>query len=181
ASVDYLVEGLVEGLYMRGYGFNGVPIYLVDRPERYLRTVYYEEALGENGSFRGRIGQLGRGPVPMRAAPAPLRRVPAGEGARGEQMPVGRDVHGWVVSAALAGSVRFLPGMPLTSVNDRESFISVRIDYLNHLFGNRAYLVASARNPALASLDVLIPRVVLTVQPRPGPNPAPPHPSVLAT
>src|SRR5262249_37378993 len=76
-------------------------------------------------------------------------------------------------------SVRFLPGMPLTSVNDRESFISVRIDYLNHLFGNRAYLVASARNPALANLDLLIPRVVLTVQPRPGANLAALERSVL--
>jgi hypothetical protein len=162
-SVDYLVEGLVEGLYMRGYGFNGVPLYVVDRPERYLRTVYHEEALGENGPFTALMGQLAAGRVLISPALAAYwQRAP------GEPMPVGRDVSGSVVNAGLAGSLRFLPAMPLASVNDRESFVGARIDYLNYLFNNRAYLVGLGSNPTLASLDVLIPRVVLAIRGRPG-------------
>jgi hypothetical protein len=53
--------------------------------------------------------------------------------------------------------------MPLRTVNDREGFVSARVDYLNHLFSNSPYLIGAAANPALADLDVLIPRVVLTV------------------
>jgi hypothetical protein len=57
-------------------------------------------------------------------------------------------------------------------VKDRDSFLTARIDYLNYLFNNRAYLVAAARNPDLAALDSLIARVVLSITPRPGVAPA---------
>src|SRR5204862_7630054 len=60
-------------------------------------------------------------------------------------------------------AVHFLPGVPLRTVNEREGFISARVDYLNHLFTNSPYLIGGADNPSLADLDVLIPRVVLTV------------------
>jgi hypothetical protein len=59
--------------------------------------------------------------------------------------------------------VHFLPGVPLRTVNEREGFISARVDYLNHLFTNSPYLIGGAGNPALADLDVLIPRVVLAI------------------
>lgn len=56
----------------------------------------------------------------------------------------------------------------MTSVSDRDSFVSARIDYLNRMFHNRAYEVAAADNPRLAHLDVLLPRVMLTVRPAAG-------------
>ena len=52
----------------------------------------------------------------------------------------------------------FLPGVPLRTVNDREGFISARVDYLNHLFASSPYLVAAEGNSLLANLDVLLPR-----------------------
>jgi hypothetical protein len=61
------------------------------------------------------------------------------------------------------GAVHFLPGVPLRTVNEREGFISARVDYLNHLFTNSPYLIGDARNQSFADLDVLIPRVVLTI------------------
>jgi hypothetical protein len=80
-----------------------------------------------------------------------------------QPMPIGRTTAGKIERAPYGGAVRFLPGMPLRTVNDREGFVSARVDYLNHLFSNSPYLIGAASNPALAELDVLIPRVVLTV------------------
>lgn len=163
ADATYMVEALVEGLYMRGYGFNGVPIYLVGQPQAYLRAVYHEEALGETGPFSTLIGQLTQGQALISPALANYwQRRP------GDQMPVGRDTSGTMLPAPLAGTVRFLPGIPLASVNDRETLVSARVDYVNYLFNNRAYLVVDPQSPGLANLDVLIPRVVLAIRTQPG-------------
>ena len=162
-AVEYLIEGLAEGVYMRGYGFNGIPIYLVDRPRGYLASIYREEALGENAPFTALVDRLANGEILLSPALAAYwQRGP------GDLMPVGRDVHGTLRSAPLAGTVRTLPGIPLRTVNDRDSFVGARIDYLNYLFSTRAFVVAAAGQPGLADLDVLIPRVVLTVRSIPG-------------
>jgi hypothetical protein len=175
-AVEYLIEGLAEGLYMRGYGFNGVPIYLVDQPEEYLKDVYHEEALGETAPFAGLVARLAEGQVLLSPALAAYwQRRP------GDMMPVGRDIRGTLLAAPVAGTVRSLPGIPLRTVNDRESFVSARIDYLNYLFGTRAYLIAAAGHPGLDTLDVLIPRVVLTVRSAPGVAPGTLRESVVRT
>ena len=80
-----------------------------------------------------------------------------------QPMPVGRTTAGTLERAPFGGAVRFLPGVPLRTVNEREGFISARVDYLNHLFTNSPYLIGEASNQSLANLDVLIPRVVLTI------------------
>ena len=80
-----------------------------------------------------------------------------------QPMPVGRNINGTLERVPFGGAVRFLPGVPLRTVNEREGFISARVDYLNHLFTNSPYLVGEASNLSLANLDVLIPRVVFTV------------------
>jgi hypothetical protein len=76
-----------------------------------------------------------------------------------------------------AGVIAFLPGIPPRTVTDRQGYVQARIDYLNYLFSNNAYVVAGANNPQLADLRALIPRVIVlasgtgasapeTVQPR---------------
>jgi len=70
--------------------------------------------------------------------------------------------------ASFGGSLRFLPGLPLKTVNDREGFISARVDYLNHLFSSSPYLVSAAGDPHFDKLDVLLPRVVLMISGHPG-------------
>ena len=83
-------------------------------------------------------------------------------------MPIGRNVAQQMERAPFGGSLRFLPGLPLKTVNDREGFISARVDYLNHLFSSSPYLVASATNPHFDKLDILLPRVVLMIVAKPG-------------
>jgi len=153
-----MVEGLVEGLYMPDRGFSGVPIYLIDNTRNYLKAVYSEPALGENGPFAHLMAGLDYGKV--------LTSTPMGRYYKrtlDQPMPVGRTSGQTLARLPFGGSVYFLPGVPLRTVNDREGFIGVRVDYLNHLFASSPYLVAAERTPALASLDVLIPRVVISV------------------
>ena len=51
---------------------------------------------------------------------------------------------------------------------DRQGYVQARIDYLNFLFSQNAYLTGSVDNPHLAGLGVLIPRVIVLVQLRDG-------------
>src|SRR5215204_2188968 len=80
-----------------------------------------------------------------------------------QPMPIGRTSAQAVARVPFGGSLYFLPAVPLRTVNDREGFIGARVDYLNHLFASSPYLVGSEKNSGFANLDVLIPRVVLSI------------------
>jgi hypothetical protein len=162
-TVGYLVEGLVDGLYLPGHGFNSLPLYLVTDADSYLRGVYHERALGETAPFNRLVRKLDSGDVLISSA---LDRF--WQRAPGKEMPVGRDIESGMASAPLGGVVRLLPGVPPTAVKDRESFVAARVDYLNYLFDNRPQLAAAAGNPAIARLDALLPRLVLAITPASG-------------
>jgi hypothetical protein len=159
AGVGYVVEALGKGLYMRGYGFDSIPAYLLDDVSGYLKHHYYEEALGFGSGFSEVLRRVGVGQV----ATAPA--LAAYWGRRpGDPMPIGARLDGSMATAPLAGSLHLLPGMPLATISDRESYVSARVEYLNYLFQNRAFVVLNDRDAAAADLDVLIPRVVLNVR-----------------
>ena len=162
-SVAEMTEGLVDGLYMPDRGFSGVPIYLIGDARAYLQAVYSEAALGEQAPFAHLIGTLEHGGV---LASSPMGRYY--KRAIDQPMPVGRTTTRTVARAPFGGSVYFLPGVPLRTVNDREGFITSRVDYLNHLFTSTPYLIGVESDPALVNLDVLIPRVVLSIAGAPG-------------
>jgi len=171
-----MIEGLVEGLYMPDRGFSGVPIYLIDDTRNYLKAVYSEPALGEHGPFAQLVAGLDYGKV--------LTSSPMGRYYKrtlDQPMPVGRTSGQNLARLPFGGSIYFLPGVPLRTVNDREGFIGVRVDYLNHLFASSPYLVGAERTPALANLDVLIPRVVISVTGTPGTSSAKLREAVLAS
>ena len=163
ATVTPVVEGLVEGLYMPGYGLGGVPIYIVDDPVQYAAEVYNEASLGSGADFGSLVTRLEQGQVLLSE---PLWNFWGRD--VGELMPIGRDVDGGMVSVPVGGAVRFMPGIPVAAVSDRDSFVGARIDYLNRMFHNRAYEVAAASNPGLSRLDVLMPRVMLSIKPTRG-------------
>lgn len=166
-GVEFLVEGLADGLFMPGYGFSGVPVYFVDSPERYLATVPREPSLGASAPFTDVIRSTDDNQVLVsRPVHEFYRRDP------GMRMPVGRNLDKTMQTATVGGVLHYLPGMPLKTVNDRQSFVAARVDYLNHLFGFNAYLVGASDNPWFNSLDVLLPRVVAVVRPRPGVSPS---------
>jgi hypothetical protein len=153
-----MIEGLVEGLYMPDRGFSGLPIYIIADARRHLASVYSEPELGLGSPFAGLVERLDDKQVLTSTAVGSFYKKGAGQ-----PMPVGRTTDGKIERAPYGGAVHFMPGVPLRTVNEREGFISARVDYLNHLFTNSPFLVGGMDNPALANLDVLIPRVVLTI------------------
>jgi len=158
-SVDYLFEALLPGFFFPGYGLSGVPLYLINDPERYLKTVYFEEALGVTGKFSSIIGGLKGERVVASPPVAEFWNVGAGE-----PVLLGADLHKKPVLVPAEGVVGFLPGMPPRSISDRQSYVSARIDYLNYLSSSDAYLSATMDNSGIADLKVLIPRILLLVR-----------------
>jgi hypothetical protein len=158
-SVDTIVEALLPGFFFPGYGLSGVPLYLIDDPERYLQTVFYDEKLGVGGNFSGIVRELKTGKVAASPPVAEFWNLSAGD-----PVLLGADMEKKPVLVPGGGVIGFLPGMPPRSIADRQSFVAARIDYLNYLSSNDAYLVATADNPKIANLKVLVPRVLLLVR-----------------
>jgi hypothetical protein len=175
-SVATMIEGLVEGLYMPDRGFSGLPMYLIHDSQGYLNSVYFEAALGEQSPFVALVQKLDRGRV---LTSSPMGRYY--KRTADQPMPVGRTSGQTLARLPFGGSVYFLPAVPLRTVNDREGFIGARVDYLNHLFGSSPYLVGAEKNPGLRDLDVLIPRVVLSIAGRSDTTPTQLRAAVLAS
>lgn len=166
-SVGYIFEALLPGFFFPGYGLSGVPLYLIDDPERYLRTAYFEEKLGVSDRFSAIVRGLGREKVAASPPVAEFWKLDSGE-----PVLLGADMQKRPVLARSGGVIGFLPGMPPRSVSDRQSFVSARIDYLNYLSSTDAYLAATMDNPKIADLKVLIPRIFLLVRTKENADPA---------
>jgi len=162
-----LLEGVSDGVYIPGYGFNGLPLYFIPDSNRYLDSVYYEESLSQHGDFAALINQLPEGQVILSPSVANfINKKP------GESTLLGRQTDRVnMVEANVAGAVWYLPGSPLVSVTDRESFDTARVDYVNYLFSNNAYMVADPAIASIKDLDVLITGVQFALELEPRTNP----------
>lgn len=158
-STEYLFEAILPGFFFPGYGLSGVPLYLIDDPQRYLKSAIFEEKLGVTGKFSEVIGELKGQTVAASAPVAAFWNLSAGE-----PVLLGADLSKKPVLVPASGVVGFLPGMPPRSITDRQSYVSARIDYLNYLSSTDAYLAGTMDNPKTANLKVLIPRVLLLVR-----------------
>ena len=158
-SIDTIIEALLPGFFFPGYGLSGVPLYLIDDPERYLKTVFFDEKLGVGGNFSAIVRDLKTEKVAASPPVAEFWNLTSGD-----PVLLGADMDKKPVLVPGGGVIGFLPGMPPRSIADRQSFVSARIDYLNYLSSNDAYLVATADNPKIANLKVLVPRVLLLVR-----------------
>ena len=162
-SVDPLFEAILPGFFFPGYGMSGVPLYLLDDTQRYLKNAIFEEKLGISAKFSDVINVLGEQQV---AASPPVAAF--WDLGPGEPVLLGGDLNKKPVLVPAGGVVGFLPGMPPRSISDRQSFVSARIDYLNYLSSTDAYLVGTADNRLMENLKVLVPRILLLVRVRPN-------------
>jgi hypothetical protein len=162
-----LFEGVSDGVYMPGYGFNGLPLYFIPDKDAYMDAVYSEGSLAQEGSFTDLMTRLKQGQVLMSPAVASfINKAP------GETTSLGRQIDGTeMVSAEVGGALWYLPGSPLVSVTDRQSFDTARVDYVNYLFSNNAYLAVDPNPPAINKLDVLISGVQFAIEVIPGSDP----------
>ena len=162
-SVTYMLEAVLPNFFLPNYGLRGVPIFLIDDVDAYLENVYAEPELGIGGTFEELVGRLKAGQVLTSPPVADFWRLELGS-----VLPVGMDEERRVVSARVAGRLAFLPGTPPRTVTDRQGFVEARVDYLNYLFSQNAYLVAAANSPELEEMVVLVPHVILLVNAKEG-------------
>jgi ABC-type antimicrobial peptide transport system permease subunit len=158
-SMDYMFEAILPGFFFPGYGLSGVPLYLLDDPERYLKTAIFEEKLGVTGTFSQVVATTKEKKILASPPVAAFWNLSADE-----PVLLGADLNKKPVLVPAGGIVGFLPGMPPRSISDRQSYVSARIDYLNHLASTDAYLAGAMDNPMIANLKVLIPRILLLVR-----------------
>jgi hypothetical protein len=159
ASVDCIFEAILPGFFFPGYGLSGVPLYLIDEPDRYLKDAIFEEPLGVSANFSAVIARLKEQKIAASPPVAAFWNL-----GLDEPVLLGADLNKKPVLIPAGGVLGFLPGMPPRSISDRQSYVSARIDYLNYLSSTDAYLVASADNRLTANLKVLLPRVLLLVR-----------------
>ena len=165
-SMDYMFEAILPGFFFPGYGLSGVPLYLLDDPERYLKTAIFEEKLGVTGTFSQVVATTKEKKILASPPVAAFWNLSADE-----PVLLGADLNKKPVLVPAGGIVGFLPGMPPRSISDRQSYVSARIDYLNHLASTDAYLAGAMDNPMIANLKVLIPRILLLVRTKSDGNP----------
>jgi ABC-type lipoprotein release transport system permease subunit len=158
-STEYIFEAILPGFFFPGYGLSGVPLYLIDSPQRYLKNAIFEEKLGVTGKFSEVISELQGQTIAASPPVAGFWNLSAGE-----PVLLGADLSKKPVLVPASGIVGFLPGMPARSISDRQSFVSARIDYLNYLSSTDAYLAGTMDNQRIANLKVLIPRVLMMVR-----------------
>jgi len=158
-SASSLIEAILPNFYFPGYGIRGVPLYLVVKPDHYLENVYSEPELGITDSFRNLVAATRKGDLAVSPPVQDFWQIP-----HGRSLILGRDDQQKALSAPVGGVLAFLPGMPPRTVTDRQGFVQSRIDYLNFLFSNNAYIVASSDAPQLAGMQALIPRVIVLVK-----------------
>jgi len=161
-----LLEGVTDGVYIPGYGFKGLPLYFIPDNKNYLNHVYYEQSLSQHGNFTQIIERLSDGQVIF--SPVVSDFINKQEG---ELTSIGLHTNRTtMVDARLAGTVWYLPGSPLVSVTDRESFDAARVDYVNFLFTNNAYMVVDPGISSIQNLDVLISSVQIALDLMPAVN-----------
>jgi len=157
-DATYMIEAVLPSFYLPGYGLRGVPLYLLDDTERYRANVYAEPSVGLSADFDAIVSRT-RDEVAVSPPVADFWRVEPGS-----QMLLGLDPDRRAVGAKAAGVLAFLPGLPPKSVSDRQGFVQARVDYLNYLFSSNAYVATIADNPQLASLQILIPRIIVLLR-----------------
>jgi hypothetical protein len=155
----YMVEAILPNFFLPGYGFRGVPMYLVGDIGHYAENAYSEPELGLTGAFKPLLEKLKGGAVVVSPPVAEFWRLNPGA-----SVLVGMDDQRRTVFAPSAGTVAFLPGTPPRTVTDRQGYVQARLDYMNYLFSNNAYLVGSADNGHWANLQALVPRVIVLVR-----------------
>lgn len=162
-SVVVTTEAILPDLYLPGYGFRGVPLYVLEDLAGNLQHVYSEPELGAGQPYKDVLLRLASGEVAVSRSVADFWNL-----SRGGQVPIGMNRRLETINASVAGVLTYLPGMPLRGVTDRQGYVQARTDYLNHLFGNDGYLVISADNPRLAGMQVLVSRVVVLAETKSG-------------
>jgi hypothetical protein len=157
-DATYMIEAVLPSFYLPGYGLRGVPMYLFGNTDEYRDRVYSEPSVGLSAEFQTVVAAV-KDRIAVSPPIADFWRLEPGS-----QMLLGLDPERRAVASRAAGVLAFLPGLPPKSVSDRQGYVQARVDYLNYLFSSNAYLATSADNAQIASLPILIPRIIVLLR-----------------
>ena len=133
---------------------------VVSDRDAYLKTAYFEEALGVVRPFSKSIGGQGDSALTISRGFRQVRSVPLGA-------DVFLDDQDLSLGTRFDNVVAFLPGQPTATVTDREGFANAAVDYLNYLVAADARVIGSAaqfKGTALDKLPVMPSRLVFMVK-----------------
>jgi FtsX-like permease family protein len=157
-DATYMIEAVLPSFYLPGYGLRGVPLYLLGNADQYRTRVYSEPSVGLTAEFETILSRVDDH-VAVSPPVADFWRLEPDS-----QVLLGLDADRRAVASKTAGILAYLPGLPPKSVTDRQGYVQARVDYLNYLFSSNAYLATSADNAQLASLQILIPRIIVLLR-----------------
>src|SRR5204863_537948 len=162
-DATFMIEAVLPSFYLPGYGLRGVPLYLLGSPDAYTARVYSEPSVGLSGAFNLIVARAAAGDIAVSPPVADFWRLDAGT-----PVLLGLDAERRAVASKTAGVLAFLPGIPPKSVSDRQGYVQARVDYLNYLFSSNAYLMTGLDNPRVASLQILLSRVIVLLKTDPS-------------
>ena len=141
-------------------GKNYLQLYLLEDPERFLRTVYYENQLGVDKPFDHLVAALQHDQVIISRGFAAGRDSSNGTV---QTLGLGRSIHGNNVESPVAGVTYLLPGTPQMMVADRESYAAAAVEFLNTITEVNPYVVGRLEDNNLKDLNVFLAGVVVAV------------------
>jgi hypothetical protein len=138
-------------------GQNYLQLYLIEKPDDFLKKVYYEDKLGVEQPFRTLVQGMQKDDV----------LVSKGFAASIEQndhkpLGLGNSKNG-EVSAHVRGSVYLLPGLSQLMMQDRESFSSASVEFINSIASSHPYVVGRSDSDKIAPLEGYLSSVVVHV------------------
>ena len=138
-------------------GQNYLQLYLIEKPDQFLRKVYYENELGMDKDFRAVLQSMGKEETLVSQG-----FVSSQELADSNVIGLGRG-DGKEIEARVAGTIRLLPGLSQLMMQDRESFSSASIDFINSISSTQPYVVARMDATNIAKLEGFLSNVVVHV------------------
>ncbi len=145
-------------------GQNYLQLYLMERPDEFLRNIYYEDELSVEMPFREQLERMGKEEILV------SQGFRASYDANGsDRLSLGRGDGGEDIEVTVAGTIRLLPGLSQLMMQDRESFTSASIEFINSISRTQPYVVGRLDADNIPKVEGLLTNAILHV----GANGAP--------
>jgi hypothetical protein len=143
---------------------SGLMLNVIQDPEKYRETVYYEEGLGLTRPFSALVDSFSGLPLTASRGFLEVRHVPLDS-----NVILGNADDGAAIDVQFRDVVAFLPGQPSIGVPEREGYASPEIDYLNYVVTSDARIITALERferPPLKNLNVVPSRAVFLINTR---------------
>ena len=141
-------------------GKNYLQLYLIEDPEKFIRSVYYENRLGADRPFEQLVTALKKDELIISKGFA--SSFDSGD-VRAKLLGIGRSASGSDVTSPIAGITYLLPGTPQLVVANRESYASAAVEFLNSISEINPYVVGRLNAKNLGPLNAFLTGVFLDV------------------